>query len=162
MYRIDGSENLREDILPHFEGYMKSAPVRIGNNAHRQLQLDIYGKLMDSIYLFNKYGEPISYDLWTYLLALVSWVGAHWREPDEGIWEVRGGRHEFILSRLMCWVAMDRALRLAQRRSFPAPIHEWQKIRDEIYHDIFTNFWNPGRKAFVQYKGADSVDAATY
>ena len=88
---------------------------------------------MDSIYLFNKYGEPISYDLWTYLLALVSWVGAHWREPDEGIWEVRGGRHEFILSRLMCWVAMDRALRLAQRRSFPAPIHEWQKIRDEIY-----------------------------
>jgi GH15 family glucan-1,4-alpha-glucosidase len=120
------------------------------------------GKLMDSIYLFNKYGEPISYDLWTYLLALVSWLGGHWREPDEGIWEVRGGRHEFILSRLMCWVAMDRALRLAQRRSFPAPIHEWQKIRDEIYHDIFTNFWNPGRKAFVQYKGADSVDAATY
>ena len=92
----------------------------------------------------------------------MSWVGAHWREPDEGIWEVRGGRHEFILSRLMGCVAMDRALRLAQRRSFPAPIHEWQKIRDEIYHDIFTNFWNPGRKAFVQYKGADSVDAATY
>jgi GH15 family glucan-1,4-alpha-glucosidase len=161
MYRIDGSEDLPELILDHFEGYLCSAPVRVGNDAHLQLQLDIYGELMDSIYLYNKYGEPISYDLWIHLVALVNWVGAHWREPDEGIWEVRGGRHEFILSRLMCWVAMDRGLRLAQKRSFPAPVSEWQTIRDEIYHDIFTNFWNPKRKAFVQYKGANSVDAST-
>jgi len=161
MYRIDGSEDLDELILDHFEGYRQSAPVRIGNNAHQQLQLDIYGEMMDSIYLYNKYGEPISYDLWTHLVALINWVGAHWREPDEGIWEVRGGRHEFLLSRLMCWVAIDRALRLAQNRSFPAPSAEWQRIRDEIYHDIFTNFWNPKRKAFVQYKGSDCIDAST-
>ena len=119
MYRIDGSEDLPELILDHFEGYLQSAPVRVGNDAHLQLQLDIYGELMDSIYLYNKYGEPISYDLWIHLVALVNWVGAHWREPDEGIWEVRGGRHEFILSRLMCWVAMDRGLRLGAKALVP-------------------------------------------
>jgi GH15 family glucan-1,4-alpha-glucosidase len=116
---------------------------------------------MDSIYLYNKYGEPISYDLWTSLTGLVDWVCVHWNQPDEGIWEVRGGRHEFILSRLMCWVAIDRAMRLAQKRSFPAPLDRWQKVRDEIYHEIFADFWNPKRKAFSQYKGSDSVDAAT-
>jgi GH15 family glucan-1,4-alpha-glucosidase len=161
MYRIDGGIDLPEEILSHFEGYQQSAPVRIGNHAQRQLQLDIYGEMMDSIYIYNKYGEPISYDLWTHLVALINWVSEHWREPDEGIWEVRGGRHEFLLSRLMCWVAIDRGLRLAQTRSFPAPNVEWQRTRDEIYHDIFTNFWNPERKTFVQYKGGDSVDAAT-
>ena len=161
MYRIDGGTDLQEEILSHLEGYMGSAPVRIGNNAHRQLQLDIYGELMDSIYIYNKYGEPISYDLWTSLMDLVDWVCAHWQEADEGIWEVRAGRHEFILSRMMCWVAIDRALRLAQKRSFPAPMDRWQKTRDEIYHDIFANFWNSRRKAFSQYKGSDSVDAAT-
>ena len=161
MYRIDGRADLQEEILPHLEGYMGSKPVRIGNHAHRQLQLDIYGEVLDSIYIYNKYGEPISYDLWTNLIALVDWVCAHWNQPDEGIWEVRGGRHEFILSRMMCWVAIDRALRLAQKRSFPAPLERWQKIRDEIHHDIFANFWNPRRKAFAQFKGSDSVDAAT-
>jgi GH15 family glucan-1,4-alpha-glucosidase len=161
MYRIDGGTDLQEEILSHLEGYMGSAPVRIGNHAHRQLQLDIYGELMDSIYIYNKYGEPISYDLWTSLMDLVDWVCAHWQQADEGIWEVRGGRHEFILSRMMCWVAIDRALRLAQKRSFPAPMDRWQKTRDEIYHDIFANFWNSRRKAFSQYKGSDSVDAAT-
>jgi GH15 family glucan-1,4-alpha-glucosidase len=161
MYRIDGGMVPQEELLPHLEGYMGSAPVRIGNNARFQLQLDIYGELMDSIYIYNKYGEPISYDLWTNLINLVDWVCANWNQPDEGIWEVRGGRHEFILSRIMCWVALDRAMRLAQKRSFPAPLDRWQKTRDEIYHDIFASFWNSGRKAFVQYKGSDSVDAAT-
>jgi GH15 family glucan-1,4-alpha-glucosidase len=161
IYRIDGGTDLDEEILSHLEGYMGSAPVRIGNNAYRQLQLDIYGELLDSIYIYNKYGEPISYDLWTNLITLVDWVCGHWQEPDEGIWEVRGGRHEFLLSRLMCWVAVDRAMRLAQKRSFPAPMDRWQKARDEIYHDIFTNFWNSKRNAFAQYKGADSLDAST-
>src|ERR1043166_6322386 len=161
IYRIDGGTDLDEEILSHLEGYMGSAPVRIGNNAYRQLQLDIYGELLDSIYIYNKYGEPISYDLWTNLITLVDLVCGHWQEPDEGIWEVRGGRHEFLLSRLMCWVAVDRAMRLAQKRSFPAPMDRWQKARDEIYHDIFTNFWNSKRNAFAQYKGADSLDAST-
>ena len=120
--------------------------MRVGNDAHLQLQLDIYGELMDSIYLYNKYGEPISYDLWIHLVALVNWVGAHWREPDEGIWEVRGGRHEFILSRLMCWVAMDRGIRLAQKRSFPAPVSEWQTIRDEITRILLPTSGTPSEE----------------
>lgn len=160
MYRIDGTLDLEEKVLPHLEGYMGSKPVRIGNGAYRQLQLDIYGELMDSIYIYNKYGEPISYDLWIHLIRMVDWVCENWTEPDEGIWEVRGGRHEFLLSRLMCWVAVDRAIRLAWKRSFPAPLERWQKVRDAIYHDIFTNFWSPRRRSFVQYKGCETVDAA--
>ncbi len=93
--------------------------MRVGNAAYPQLQLDSYGELMDFIYLYNKYGEPISYQLWENLQRLVGWVVEHWRLPDEGIWEVRGGRQEFLHSRLMCWVAVDRAIRLAERRSFP-------------------------------------------
>ena len=161
MYRTDGGTIPQEEILSHFEGYAGSTPVRVGNNARAQLQLDIYGELMDSIYIYNKYGEPISYDLWTNLINLVDWVCAHWNQPDEGIWEVRGGRHEFILSRIMSWVAVDRGMRLAQKRSFPAPLDRWLKVRDEIYHDVFANFWHPGRNTFVQYKGTDCVDAAT-
>ena len=121
------------------------------------LQLDIYGELMDAIYLYDKYGQPISYDLWTNVVRCIDWVCTNWRQPDEGIWEVRGGRQEFLYSRVLCWVAIDRAIRLARRRSFPAPLARWHDVRDEIYHDIFAHFWNPERKAFVQTKG--STDA---
>src|SRR5207244_7974772 len=119
IYRIDGGTDLQEEILSHLEGYMGSAPVRIGNNAHRQLQLDIYGELMDSIYIYNKFGELISYDLWRNLTQLIDWVCDNWQRPDAGIWEVRGGPREFLYSRVMCWVAIDRGLRLAEQRSFP-------------------------------------------
>ena len=114
--------DLPEESLPHLEGYRGSRPVRIGNGAAGQLQLDIYGELLDSVYLYNKYGEPISYGLWRNMVHLVDWVCRHWHEPDEGIWEVRGGRKEFVHSRLMCWVAVDRAMRIARDRSFPAPL----------------------------------------
>jgi GH15 family glucan-1,4-alpha-glucosidase len=160
MYGIDGRHDLTEQILPHFEGYMKSRPVRIGNSAYNQLQLDIYGELMDAVYLYNRYGEPISYDLWQNLVHLIGWVCENWRQKDEGIWEVRGGRQEFLYSRLMCWVAIDRGIRLSQARSFPAPLHLWQQTRDEIFHDIFASFWDPHRKAFVQHVGAETLDAA--
>jgi GH15 family glucan-1,4-alpha-glucosidase len=160
MYRIDGGPVPPEEVLSHLEGYLGSRPVRIGNNAKDQLQLDIYGELMDSIYIYNKYGEPISYDLWTALIRLVDWVCLNWNQPDEGIWEVRGGRHEFLNSRVMCWVAVDRAIRLAHRRSFPAPLDRWYAVRDTLYRDIFTNFWNPEYKAFVQYKGSKTLDAS--
>ena len=109
--------------------------MRIGNGAYNQLQLDIYGELMDSVYLYNKYGTPISYDLWSYLRRLTNWVCDHWKKKDEAIWEVRGGRQHFIYSKLMCWVAIDRALRLADKRSFPADRERWLKTRDEIYED---------------------------
>jgi GH15 family glucan-1,4-alpha-glucosidase len=160
MYGIDGRHDLTEHTLDHLEGYKKSAPVRIGNGAYHQLQLDIYGELMDAVYLYNKFGEPISFDLWRNLVRLVGWVCKNWNQPDEGIWEVRGGRHHFLYSRLMCWVAIDRGIRLAHKRSFPAPLDAWYKARDEIYNDIFGNFWNPERQAFMQYKGGPALDAA--
>ncbi|HVI74277.1 MAG TPA: glycoside hydrolase family 15 protein [Anaeromyxobacteraceae bacterium] len=161
MYGIDGRHVLPEETLPHWSGYRNSRPVRIGNAAHTQLQLDIYGELMDAVYLYNKFAEPISHDLWRNLVRLIQFVCDHWREPDEGIWEVRGGRKEFLLSRVMCWVAIDRAIRLAQKRSFPAPLARWYEVRDAIYQDVFENFWSPERRAFVQYKSARTTDAST-
>ncbi|MGE0821197.1 MAG: glycoside hydrolase family 15 protein [Candidatus Binatia bacterium] len=161
MYGIDGRHTLPETTLDHFEGYMGSRPVRIGNAAYSQVQLDIYGELMDSVYLYDKYGEPISYDLWMNLVRLIDWVCAHWQDKDEGIWEVRGGQREFLYSRVMCWAAVDRGIRLARKRSFPAPRDRWQRVRDEIYQDIFTNFWHSERKAFVQHKGSTAVDASS-
>jgi GH15 family glucan-1,4-alpha-glucosidase len=160
MYGIDGRHKLTEEHLHHLEGYRGSSPVRIGNGAYSQLQLDIYGALMDSVYLYNKYGTPISYDLWLYLRRLTNWVCDHWNQEDEGIWEVRSGRQHFVYSRLMCWVAIDRALRLADKRSFPADRERWLKARDEIYEQIQSKGWNTNRNAFVQYYGSDSLDAA--
>jgi GH15 family glucan-1,4-alpha-glucosidase len=160
MYGIDGGHTLPEETLPHLEGYMGSRPVRIGNAAHTHLQLDIYGELMDSVYLYDKYGSPIGYDGWMNVVRLIDWVCEHWREKDEGIWEVRGGRQEFLYSRAMCWVAIDRAIRLANKRSFPAPLSRWYDARDTIYRDIFERFWDPVRAGFVQHPGAATFDAA--
>jgi GH15 family glucan-1,4-alpha-glucosidase len=160
MYGIDGRHELREETLPHLGGYMGSSPVRIGNAAYGHLQLDIYGELMDAIYLYDKYGEPISYDLWRNIVRIIEWVCSHWREPDESIWEVRGGRREFLYSRVLCWAAIDRAVRLAQKRSFPGPLVRWHDVRDEIHHDIFTNFWDAKRRAFAQSKNSTALDAS--
>ena len=101
MYSVDGHQQLKETTLDHFEGYMGSRPVRIGNEAHGQLQLDIYGELLDSVYLYNKYGDPISYDFWKNLEKQIDWLVNNWNQPDEGIWEVRGGRQKFLYSRLL-------------------------------------------------------------
>jgi GH15 family glucan-1,4-alpha-glucosidase len=161
MYRIDGRPVESEDILDHLEGYRGSRPVRVGNAAFRQLQLDIYGELMDSVYLYNKYGSPISNDLWQDLRRLTNWVCDHWQETDEGIWEVRGGRRHFVYSKLMCWVAVDRALRLSSKRSFPSDWQRWTTVRDGIYADIMTNGWSEERQSFVQSYGSSSLDAAT-
>ncbi|GAM17429.1 hypothetical protein SAMD00019534_006040, partial [Acytostelium subglobosum LB1] len=141
MYSINGSEKIPEVSLPHLEGYRKSAPVRIGNDAVNQKQLDIFGEMMDSVYLSNKYGSLVSYDFWTHLHRIIEWVCDHWNETDEGIWEVRSGRQHFVYSKIMCWVAIDRGLRLADRRSFPAP-------RERI-------------GAFTQSYGSESLDAST-
>ncbi|MFD9502802.1 glycoside hydrolase family 15 protein, partial [Streptomyces sp. NPDC060035] len=112
MYGIDGRRDLPERELPHLEGYRGSAPVRVGNDAVGQLQLDIYGALVDSIYLYDKWREPISSAHWDTVCDLVDWVCENWDQPDEGIWETRGGRKNFCYSRLMCWVAIERAMRL--------------------------------------------------
>jgi GH15 family glucan-1,4-alpha-glucosidase len=160
MYGIDGRQKLTEITLEHLSGYENSRPVRIGNAAYQQLQLDIYGEMMDSIYLANKYGDPISHAGWQGVQRMLEWLGENWQRPDEGIWEVRGGAREFLHSRVMCWVAFDRALRLAQKRSLSGPLGSWQRTRDEIRRDVFTNFWDEGQQAFVQAKGTKELDAS--
>ena len=134
--------------------------MRVGNGAYDQLQLDIYGELMDSVYLYNKYGSPISYKLWTQLARLVDWVCDNWQREDEGVWEVRGGKRHFVYSKLMSWVAVERGLRLADKRSFPADRDRWLKCRDQIFQEIMAKGWNEERGAFVQYYGGDTLDAA--
>jgi GH15 family glucan-1,4-alpha-glucosidase len=161
MYRLDGRRELPEKFLKNFEGYQKSSPVRIGNAACDQLQLDIYGELLDSVLIYDKYGAPISYDFWMNIVTLIEWVCKNWKKPDQGIWEVRGGARSFLYSRAMCWIAVDRAMKLAQRRSFPAPLVRWHKIRDEIYKNIYETFWDPKLKSFVQFQGAQTVDASS-
>jgi len=161
MYGINGRHDLTEETLDHLDGYKGSRPVRIGNGAYNQLQLDIYGELMDSVYLYNKHGSPISYDLWVHLRRLVNWVCDHWQDPDEGVWEIRAGRRHFVYSKLMCWVAIDRGLRLADKRSFPAERERWIKVRDAIYEEIIAKGWNSGLQAFVQHYGSDTLDAST-
>ncbi|MGC1298931.1 MAG: glycoside hydrolase family 15 protein [Alloacidobacterium sp.] len=161
MYRINGDQELDEIILEHFRGYENSLPVRIGNGASNQLQLDIYGELMDAIYLSNKYGDGISHDSWQRVGSILAWLSKNWKRPDEGIWEVRGGRRNFLHSRLMCWVAFDRAIRLSLKRSLAGPYVEWLTTRDEISDDIHTNFWDESQKTFVQYQGSSCLDASS-
>ncbi|MEJ7811913.1 MAG: glycoside hydrolase family 15 protein [Gemmatimonadaceae bacterium] len=160
LYGVDGRTELPEELLPHLEGYRGSSPVRVGNAASGQLQLDIYGELMDALYLYDKYGEPTSYDLWRWIASLVDWVCEHWETPDEGVWEVRSGRRHFLYSRVLCWVAVDRGLRLAEKRSFPAPVARWRAARDAIYHDVFENFWDAEEETFVGSKGSAALDAS--
>ena len=160
MYGIDGKSDLTEETLDHLDGYRGSRPVRIGNGAYDQLQLDIYGELMDAVYLYNKYGDPISYDLWIRLRVLINWVCDNWQREDEGVWETRGGRRHFVYSKLMCWVAVDRGLRLAAKRSFPADRERWLKVRDEIYEEIMDKGWSKEQGAFVQSYGDDTLDAS--
>lgn len=159
MYGIDGRKDLLELELDHLEGYKGSKPVRIGNGAYNQVQLDIYGELLDAVYLFDKYAEPISYEFWINITKQVNWVCKHWQTEDEGIWEVRGGRKEFLHSRVMCWVAIDRAIKIAEAHSYPLHQH-WREERDKIFESIHSDFWNPKLQAFVQYKGAETVDAS--
>lgn len=161
LYGIDGRRFLDEEVLQSLRGYRGSSPVRIGNAAYDQLQLDIYGELIDAIYLFNRHGAPISFDLWHQLTRLVDWVTENWRRPDQGIWEVRSEPSKLLYSRLMCWVAIDRAVRIAMDRSFPSPLDRWLTARDRIYADIYASFWSEDRKAFVESKGGSRLDAAS-
>ncbi len=160
MYGIDGRHELKEETLDHLEGYMKSSPVRIGNGAYDQLQLDIYGELMDSVYLFNKYVMPLGFEGWKEVSKIADWVVENWKKKDEGIWEVRSGKQEFVYSKLMCWVALDRIIRLSQKRSLPGNHETWHRVRDEIYMEIMEKGWSEERQAFIQYYGSSSLDAS--
>jgi GH15 family glucan-1,4-alpha-glucosidase len=160
LYGIDGRHELPEFELEHLAGYGNSKPVRIGNAAYRQSQIDIYGELLDSVYLYNKYGTPISYDLWRELQRQLEYVCKHWREPDAGIWEMRSEPRHYVYTKLMCWVALDRGLRLAGKRSFPAPYDRWLKSRDEIYLEIMDRGWRQSTDSFVMAYDSDDLDAS--
>src|SRR5690606_4654850 len=133
---------------------------RIGNGARDQLQLDIYGELMDAVYLYNKYGATIGYDEWRGLRQISGWVCDNWSRPDEGIWEVRRGRDQFIFSKVLCWVAVDRALRLAEKRSLPADRLRWLAVRDQIYEKVMKLGWSGEARSFVQTLGGHELDAS--
>jgi GH15 family glucan-1,4-alpha-glucosidase len=160
MYGIDGRSELPEFTLDHWSGYRDSAPVRIGNGAAGQRQLDIYGELIDSIYLYNKYGQPIFHDAWENVRRLVDWLCNNWDQADEGIWETRGGQKDFTYSRLMSWVALERAVRMQRARGLPGDIVRWMGERDRVYEQIMQRGWSPERDAFVQQYGSDVLDAS--
>jgi GH15 family glucan-1,4-alpha-glucosidase len=160
MYGIDGRHELPEETLDHLEGYRGSRPVRIGNGACEQLQLDIYGELLDSVYLYDKYGSPIAYDSWDRVRHAIDWVADNWARPDDGIWEVRGGQQQFVYSKVQCWVALDRAIRLATKRSLPLDRARLLVERDRIYEAVMTSGWDGERRTFVQHFGTDALDAA--
>lgn len=160
LYDIDGKVPAEERTLEHFSGYRDSKPVRVGNAAVDQLQLDIYGEIIDSVYLFNKYGAGISHDAWSDVLHVVGWVTENWDREDAGMWEVRDRVGAYTSSRLMCWVAIERAIRMARQRGLPGDIAAWSKVRDEIYDRIMTKCWNPDLEAFTQTEGGESLDAS--
>ncbi|MDH4082291.1 MAG: glycoside hydrolase family 15 protein [Nitrospira sp.] len=160
LYGIDGRRIGPEEVLLDWKGYKASTPVRIGNGAAHQRQLDMYGALMDAAYLYNKHGSPISYDTWIGLSRLVEYVCANWDQPDEGVWEVRGGPRQFVYSKVMCWVALDRGIRLADKRGFPADRAKWMDMRDRIYLDVMCRGWNHELNSFVQEYGSSALDAS--
>ncbi len=160
LYGIDGRTDLTEVELSHLSGYKNSAPVRLGNGAQHQRQLDLYGAVLDAAYLYNKYGAPLDYDLWKSLTKILDWLSDNWRDPDEGIWEVRGGRRQFVSSKLLSWVALERAGRIARQRGLPGGNGRWERERDDIYEEIMEKGWNEERNSFVQFYGSDALDAS--
>ena len=160
MYGIDGRVDLQEEELSHLEGYKGSKPVRIGNGAYNQFQLDIYGELMDSIYLYDKYADPISLNLWNHLTQIINFVCENWTRHDMGIWEYRSEPVHFVYSKLMSWVAIDRAIKIAESRSFPYNRQKWHSIRDQIFEEIIEKGWNDEKGCFTQYYGGEALDAS--
>jgi GH15 family glucan-1,4-alpha-glucosidase len=160
MYRVDGSSDLVEETLPHWEGYRGSSPVRIGNGAADQLQLDIYGEAIDSLYFADQQGLEAGYQGWRRIGDILDWLADNWNQPEEGIWETRGGRQDFTYGRLMSWVAFDRGIRLSDHRGRPAPVDRWRKERDAIYDQIMANGWNENRQAFVQHPKTQVLDSS--
>jgi GH15 family glucan-1,4-alpha-glucosidase len=160
MYRVDGSSDLTEETLSHFEGWRGSRPVRIGNGAADQLQLDIYGEALDALMHADDTGLTMAHQGWLAVAEMTNWVCEHWDQPDEGIWETRGGRQNFTYGRFQSWVALDRAIRLAERHGRPADIIRWRTERDEIYRQIMERGFNPQAGAFTQHYGTDVLDSS--
>ncbi len=160
MYRVDGSPDLTEEVLDHLEGYRGSAPVRVGNGAADQLQLDIYGEALNALHLADNHGLQHSHQAWLNAVRLMDWLCDNWDQPEDGIWETRGGRQDFTYGRLMSWVALDRAIRLAHRHGRPPDTSRWTRVRNAVYDQIMTRGFHPTRRAFVQHYATDVLDAA--
>jgi GH15 family glucan-1,4-alpha-glucosidase len=160
MYRVDGTSDLAEVTLDHFEGWRGSRPVRIGNGAADQLQLDIYGELMDAMYLGDSRGVHTGHQNWVEMAALIDWLCEHWDQPDEGIWETRGGPRDFVYGRVQTWVALDRATKIATSRARPADLQRWRTERDAVYNQIFERGWNPKIGGFTQFYGSEVLDSS--
>jgi GH15 family glucan-1,4-alpha-glucosidase len=160
MYRVDGTSDLVEESLDHFEGWRGSRPVRIGNGAADQLQLDIYGEAMDALYNAAGHGLPIAHQGFQELARIIDWVADNWDQPDEGVWETRGGRQDFTYGRFQCWVALDRAIRLAERYGRPANVAKWITERDRLYNQIMERGWNAKAGAFTQHYATEVVDSS--
>jgi GH15 family glucan-1,4-alpha-glucosidase len=160
MYRVDGSSDLVEETLDHFEGWRGSRPVRIGNGAADQLQLDIYGEAMDAIALADAHGVQVAHQGWQDLARITDWLCDHWDQPDEGIWETRGGQKNFTYGRFQIWVALDRAIRMAQHRARPANVAQWTTVRDRVYEQIMDRGWNPKVGAFTQHYDTEVLDSS--
>jgi GH15 family glucan-1,4-alpha-glucosidase len=160
MYRVDGSSDLAEETLDHFEGWRGARPVRIGNGAADQLQLDIYGEALDAVFTGDAHGLQLAYQGWLSLAQITVWVCDNWDQPDEGVWETRGGRKDFTFGRVQCWVALDRAIRLAQEHGRPANLARWTDERDRIFNQIMTRGWNKRPRAFTQHFGTNVLDSS--
>ncbi|MFC1993367.1 glycoside hydrolase family 15 protein [Chloroflexota bacterium] len=160
LYGIDFQEPFYERTLDHLEGYRKSRPVRIGNDAYSQRQLDIFGEVLEAAYNYVEIGGYISNKDWILLETFVDAACELWQEPDSGIWEVRGGPFHFVHSKVMCWVALDRGIRLAQRLGQTEKVSHWRKTAEEIRNDILNKGWNPGKEAFTQHYDTEALDAS--
>jgi len=160
MYRVDGTSDLVEESLDHFEGWRGSRPVRIGNGAADQLQLDIYGEAADAFYLADQQGVQIAHQGWTAVTDIVDWLCEHWDQPDEGIWETRGGRKNFTYGRFQTWIALDRAIRIAAERGRPADLARWTTTRDAVYRQIMERGWNPKVGAFTPHYETEVLDSS--
>jgi GH15 family glucan-1,4-alpha-glucosidase len=160
MYRVDGSSDLTEQTLDHLEGWRGSRPVRIGNGAADQLQLDIYGEALDAVAKIDARGLQPAYQGWQAIASMIDWLCDNWDQPDEGVWETRGGRKDFTYSRIQSWVALDRAIRIAENRGLPADINRWRAERDLVYQQVMTRGWNPKRQAFTQHYATEVLDSS--
>ncbi|WP_329315174.1 glycoside hydrolase family 15 protein [Streptomyces sp. NBC_01278] len=160
MYRIDGDPDLPEETLDHFEGYRGSFPVRIGNGAADQLQLDIYGEALYAVSQGHEIAQQASFEGWEALCRTLDWFADAWDRPDEGIWETRGGRQDFTYSRVMAWVAFDHGLRLAEYLRRPADLDRWRKARDAVFTQVMERGWSEKERAFVQHYDGDVLDAS--
>jgi GH15 family glucan-1,4-alpha-glucosidase len=160
MYRVDGRSDIDEVELEHWEGWRGSRPVRIGNGAAGQLQLDIYGEALDSVQLGDEHGIPLTHEGWQGVCRVRDWLCDHWDQPDDGIWETRGGREDFTYGRLMSWVALDRGVHIATHRARPADLNRWTTVRDMIYRQVMDRGWSDERSAFVQHYRTRVLDAS--